>query len=464
MNRSVCNLRALVTAALAVFASMSAAQPLPQAKLQALLAQRVDQHKKAIGIAAFVVDENGVRFAVHGSQNANQNIPVSPDTLFEIGSITKTFTGLLLAEMVVRGAVKLEDPVERFLPEKITLRDSTGAPIRLIDLATHRSGLPRLPSDFSPRDAANPYADYDEKSLLASLRTLEDNRVGLRDAKHEYSNFGFGVLGYALGRAEGSNYSTALQKRVLDPLRLSSTFLVVPANAQHRFSDGHDEKLKTVPHWDFDTLAGLGALRMSVRDLAQYAQAALGLEKSPLSAAFALATQMHAKTSNGTNTIGLAWIRGKLNGREVLNHDGGTYGFSSTLMLDTTRKHASGAIANTFSPVNDIGLHALESAIPPTDFSTKNQPSIVLAPAALSEMAGVYRLTSAMDITISARGNQLFAQATGQGEIELFAQTASKFFAKVAPIVMEFAERQEGKAPSLLLLQGGQKMLAPRVP
>jgi serine-type D-Ala-D-Ala carboxypeptidase/endopeptidase len=424
----------------------------------------VDQYKQAVGMVAFVVDEKGARYAAHGSQNANQNIPISPDTLFEIGSITKTFTGLLLADMVVRGVVKLEDPVERYLPDNLPLRDSGGAQIRLIDLATHRSGLSRLPPDFSPRDTANPYADYDEKSLLTSLRDLDKSGRPLRDAKHEYSNFGFGILGYVLGRAEGTNYSTALQKRVLDPLGMSATFFVAPASAQSRFSDGHDEKLKVVPHWDFDALAGAGALRMSARDLARYAQAALGLEKSPLSAAFALATQLHGQTANKANTIGLGWVRGKLNGRDFLNHDGSTYGFSSTLWLDTTRKIATGVITNTFASVNDIGLHALESSIPPTDFSAKSQPSVVLTAAALTEVVGIYRLSPAMDITISARGNQLFAQATGQGEFELFAQSNTKFFAKVAPIMMEFAERKDGKAPNLLLIQSGQKMLAPRVP
>ncbi len=456
--------RALVGASMLGLAAFSVAQTLAQPKLQALITERVDQHKQAVGIAAFTLDEKGVQFAVHGSQSATKAIAITPDTLFEIGSISKTFTGLLLAELVVKGIVKLDDPVEKYLPDAMTLRDRGNAPIQLIDLATHRAGLPRLPPDFAPRVEANPYADFDEKALINSLKVLSgDKTLPRRDTRHDYSNLGFGLLGYALGRADGSNYTAALQKRILTPLSLSATFSTVPESERSRFSDGHDEKLKTVPHWDFDALAGAGTLRMSVRDLARYASAALGIEKTPLTDAFALAMRLHAKTEREANTIGLAWIRGKLNEREFLNHDGGTFGFSSTLWLDTTRKQASGVIANAFVPVNDIGLHALEPSVPPRDLAIKSQTSIALTAAQLAEFAGIYKLSPAMNVAITVRGNQIFAQTTAQSEFELFAKSPRSFFAKIAPIAIEFGEAKEGKAQSFMLLQGGQKMPAPRL-
>ncbi len=451
-------------AALSFMSALPWAQTLPQDRLQKLLNERVSVHKKVVGIAAFTADEKGVQFAQSGVQSAGKNAPITPDTLFEMGSVTKTFTGLLLAELVVKGVVKLDDPVEKFLPENLTLRDSADAPIQLIDLATHRSGLPRLPPDFSPRDAANPYADYLEKALLASLRLLKgDKTLPRRDRNYEYSNFGYGLLGYVLGRADNATFAVALQQRVLAPLGLTSAFLVVPESARARFSDGHNEQLQSVPHWDFDVVAGAGGLRMSARDLARYAQIMLGNEKSPLAEAIALATREHAKTQNAKNTIGLGWIRGNLNDRSVLNHDGGTYGFSSTLWLDTSRKQASAAIANTFVPVTDIGLHALEPQIPPTDFPRNDAPSVALTAAQLVELTGIYKLSSAMNVAITSRGTQLFAQATGQGEFELFAKTPRSFFAKVAPITIEFEDSVAGKARGFTLNQNGNKVPAPRI-
>jgi serine-type D-Ala-D-Ala carboxypeptidase/endopeptidase len=450
-----------------VFNAIGQAQTLSQDKLQETLAQRIDQYKQGVGIAAFIVDEKGVRFATHGSASATKHIAITPDTLFEIGSITKTFTGLLLAELSLKGVVKLEDPVEKFLPENTRLRDSAGAAIQLIDLATHRSGLPRIPDNFNPPDSMNPYAAIDEKELLKTLRDFQESKGHAnspkRNTKHAYSNLGYGLLGYVLGRADGANYSVSLSRRVLTPLGLTSSFTVVPAAQLERFADGYDDKLKPTAHWDFQNeTAAAGALRMSARDLARYAQAALGLVEHPLAPAFALATRVHAQTENKMNPIGLAWLHAPLNGRSVLNHDGGTFGFSSSLWLDPSRKTASAVLANAQVSTTDLALHMIEPSVPMQNFALMQQKQISVRAEDVAPYVGLYMLAPTMDITIRAEGARLYAQGTGQGEFEIFPKAPGVFFAKIAPIELSFSEAKDGKSEEFSLDQNGRKMKAKR--
>ena len=217
--------------------------------VRALLNERIERERRAVGMAAILVHGEQVRIVTAGSTSLDASAPVSADTLFEVGSISKTFTALLLADMVNRGEVALDDPVEKFLPQAagaLTLRDYTGAPIRLVDLATHRSGLPRLPDNMPSGAQSDPYADYRESDLLRYLQrraVLIEKDGGAtrrkRDERYEYSNLGFGLLGYVLGRAAGTTYADLLQRRVLTPLALTATWLVVPGAEQKRYSDGH---------------------------------------------------------------------------------------------------------------------------------------------------------------------------------------------------------------------------------
>ena len=169
----------------------------------ALLKARLAE--QGVGLVALQVDKGSVAIAAQGSAGDGQ--PLGEEARFEIGSITKTFTALLLADAVVRRRFALDDPVESALPPGLKLRDAADAPIRWVDLATHRSGLPRLPSNLAPQDRRDPYAGYDEAQLLRFLRDFKPTAA--RDTRWEYSNLGFGLLGYALGRAAGSSYRGA---------------------------------------------------------------------------------------------------------------------------------------------------------------------------------------------------------------------------------------------------------------
>jgi serine-type D-Ala-D-Ala carboxypeptidase/endopeptidase len=452
------------------------AQPI-DAQVKEILTQRIEVDKQAVGLAAIVVNGDQVRIVTHGFQSLDKDVPITADTLFEVGSVTKTFTALLLADMVVKGELKLDDPVEKWLPQGmrgLKLRDYTGAPIQLVDLATHRSGLPRLPDNMPNGTRADPYVDYREQQLLIFLKdrqTLVEADGGKmtkkRDEAYAYSNLGFGLLGYVLARAADMSYADLLQKRVLTPLGLHSTYLDMPNRERTRFSNPHyidrDGALKRNKHWSFDVLAPAGALIMNARDMARYAQAASGATDTPLKAAFALSQKKYGEGMGTANLAGLAWVLAPLNDRTAFNHDGMTGGFTSSLWVDPERKSAVAVLSNANAPVTDIALHLLEPKIPLKNLAAMRATSVSVDAKTMAQYVGTYRLQPNFDVTIRLRAGRLFAQATGQGEFELFGKSETSFFARVTPLEIMFEDIKDGKAGQFQLTQGGSTRPAPRV-
>ncbi|MDR7299325.1 CubicO group peptidase (beta-lactamase class C family) [Pelomonas aquatica] len=412
------------------------AQP-ETAPMQDLLEARL--REDGVALAAGRLSSGNSEFAGAAKRGTRPDA----DSVFEVGSITKTFTALLLADAVVRGELKLEDAVE---VDGIQLRDSAGQPLRWVDIATHRSGLPRLASNMAPANVDDPYADYDEVALRAFLKSWQPGVA--RASRFEYSNLGFGLLGHALALRQRTDYATLLTRRVLEPLGLQRHI----GFGHAALLQGHDAQGKPVPAWHFQsTTAGAGALHGSARGLLRYADAAMGGYEHPLKAAFALCLQRRAAGGAPANPIGLAWLLASLNGCTLFSHDGGTAGFSSSLWLDPSRGRASVVLANAQVPVGDLALHLLDESVPLRDLAATRQASLTLPADQLQALAGVYAVTPQFKLTIRADGQRLFAQATGQAEFELFAKAPRRFFAKVTPLEIEFDA--DGKA--LTLFQGG---------
>jgi CubicO group peptidase (beta-lactamase class C family) len=439
----------LALPSLAALGVRPAAWALPAEATAAVLQARLDQ--QGVGLVAAQVE--GVPIAITARGSADANEPIRDDALFEIGSLTKTFTALLLADAVQRRRMSLGDAVEDALPG-VRLRDVDGRPIRWVDLATHRSGLPRLPANMTPKDPADPYADYSAERLLDFLRGFKASIA--RDTRWEYSNLGFGLLGYALAQEAKTPYADLLAGRVLRPLGLDAAFLAAPGRRIAGLVEGHDPSRAVAPHWHFDVMMPAGGLVMGAAGLARYAQAALGIVDSPLREAFDMTQREHAAGPVERNPVGLAWIRAPLNGRWVLNHDGGTAGFSTSLWLDPTRQRASLVLANAMVEVNDLALHLLDDSVPVKDLSSTRQPEIAVAADQLAPLAAVYALSPQFKLTVSVRDGALWAQATGQGSFQLFATAPRRFFARITPLDIEFDAATPPAA--LTLHQGGQTL------
>jgi CubicO group peptidase (beta-lactamase class C family) len=436
---------------------VSAALP-TNAEAEALLRARLIDNGLAKGVAVALVDQSGIRVVTLGI--ARDGVQVKESDLFEIGSVTKTFTGTLLAIAIERGEVAAEDPVEKYLPQGVVLRDVDNAPIRLVDLATHRSGLPRLATNFKPKDGQNPYADYTEADLIAWAKSFKAEKA--RNTQYAYSNIGYGLLGYVLVRAaKSADYASLVSERIFKPLGMNST-TANPSAMRNRLAQPHDPSGRPVPAWDLPIAhAGAGAIRSTAGDMGLYVQALSGAKASSLATAFASATKAREQGPNLINPIGYAFMRAPLAERTLINHDGATAGSSSSLVVDPNTKEGVFVVANTQAKLTEIAIHLLDKLMPLPSLDLPKQ--IAVSAQTLAQYAGTYKLTEAMSVTVRVRDGKLNAQATGQGEFELFAESQTKFFAKVTPLSITFGDVTEGKARSFVLEQGGAKLRAARI-
>ncbi|HKQ38019.1 MAG TPA: serine hydrolase domain-containing protein [Verrucomicrobiae bacterium] len=271
-------------------------------------------------------------------QNGNEHVQgfgtPAPDrsTLYEIGSITKVFTAITLANLSKDGLIKLDDPVSKCFPANANVPTN----ITFKHLATHSSGLPRLPDNFFRvvGTSANPYIAYKKEHLYDYFRTVKK----LKDpgSPSGYSNLGFGLLGHALELCAGKPYATLLNQNVLGPLAMQNTSVT---NAS--LIAGHDTKDRGVPNWDFDVLAGAGALRSNAEDMLKFLRAQLEPEKTPIAAALRECQKRHAKG------MGLAWhFQNTVEGLTFIWHNGGTAGYRTFVGFDPQQKTAVVLLSN----------------------------------------------------------------------------------------------------------------------
>ena len=282
------------------------AQAPSDADIRAILADRIDTMHRNVGISVGVIDAGGARrFVSYGAFGIDDPRKVDRDSVFEIGSITKVFTSLVLADMVQRGEVSLDDPVAKYLPPDVQVPERGGRKITLMDLATQTSGLPRMPSNFAPKDPNNPYADYPAERMHDFLRGYTLTRdIG---TKYEYSNLGVGLLGQALAHRAGTDYDALIRARITGPLKMDSTGIALSPSMKQRLAHGHTDARQPAANWDLPAFAGAGALRSDAADMLIFLAANLGYVESPLAKAMAAMTRTRRPGPSKDIEIALAW-------------------------------------------------------------------------------------------------------------------------------------------------------------
>lgn len=333
---------------------------LDSATVRDLIAERVASGRNK-GIAVAIVDAAGIRHFSEGVTRDTAGVPVDHNTVFEIGSVTKVLTALLLAEMAERRELRLDNPASMYLPDTMRMPAEGGDSITLLHLVTHTSGLPRLPLNLNLRDMRNPYANYGPQQLYAFLGGYQmQRRAGER---YEYSNLGAGLLGHLLSLRGGATYQALLLERVLRPLGMRETMITLGPTLRQRFASGHDALGAPTAHWDFDVLAGGGAVRSTAADMALLVRACLdsGLhtEDRFITRAIRTSMQPHMVVEAGRASMGLGWHLFDRGGRRLVMHNGRTGGFASFVGLDLDRGVGVVLLTNSSAPVDDLGLKLL---------------------------------------------------------------------------------------------------------
>jgi serine-type D-Ala-D-Ala carboxypeptidase/endopeptidase len=441
-------------------APASSASPAPSAssvpsdaEIRQILVDRIDTQHQSVGIVVGVITPEGRRIVSYGHLDQGDPRTLNGDTVFEIGSVTKVFTSLMLADMVQHGQVALDDPVAKYLPPTVKVPQRNGRSITLLDLATHTSGLPRMPTNMHPKDPANPYADYSVEQMYEFLSSYQLTRdIGSR---YEYSNLGGGLLGHALARRAGKDYEGLVLSRICAPLGMKSTAITLTPEMKARLAAGHDAGLDPVENWDLPTLAGAGALRSTANDLLTFLAANLGYTQTPL--APAMATMLKTRRPVGKDLeVALAWHIFTSNGKEIIWHNGGTGGYRSFIGFDPKTRVGVVALSNaeTNDGVDDIGHHLLDP-MSPLAKAPKQHKEVKVDPKLFDDYVGKYALTPAFVITVTREGDHLFAQATGQPKFEIFPEGERDYFLKVVDAQITFITDATGKATELVLHQAG---------
>jgi len=452
MNRLIALLLAIAPIGVA------AQQPFaPDTLVQSIIDERVASHR-TMGIVVAVLEKGKPPRISSAGVSGIAGLPLSANTLFEIGSISKVFTGALLEEMVSRGEVKLDDPISKYLPKTVRVPSRNGKQITLLDLATQSSGLPRLPGNMKPSNVANPYADYSVAQLYEFLSGYTLTRdVG---EKYEYSNLGVGLLGHVLALRAGKSYGELLKERILAPLGMFDTGIELSPAMKARMAQGFDSRGTPVPLWDLPTLAGAGALRSTANDMLRFLAANLDSTSTPLGPVLARGRKPHRDADRPGNSIGLAWHIVNVFGTPVTWHNGGTGGFRTFIGLNEERHHGVIVLTNSNQSPDDIAFHLLEPKValemqqPPS----RERKEIPLAPDKLDPYVGVYELAPNFQLTITKEGGSLFGQATGQGKLQLFPESETDFFLRQIDAQLTFVRDVSGKVNGLVLHQGGANL------
>ena len=339
---------------LVVSISIVAAQKkqLPEDVVASILERIENGHSPSIVVG--IIDKDGPQYYAFGTKTIGGE-PVDEHSIYEIGSISKTFTATLLAQNILNGKMKADDPAQQYLPKSVTMPTRNGRQITLGELSDHTSGLPRLPGNLNPADPSNPYADYTVELMYAFLSGYQLPRdIG---SEYEYSNLAQGLLGHILGLQAGKSYEELVINNITKPLGMPETRITFDEQMKKNLAMGYSQGMQ-VSNWDLPSLAGAGAIRSSLHDMLRYVGANLGLIKSDLYPAMQLAQQVrHDKAGN--NRVGLAWHIANGPDGDVISHSGGTGGYRT--FAGFVRETGMGVVVltNSTKGADDIGYHLL---------------------------------------------------------------------------------------------------------
>lgn len=455
---SVLLLSALVFAGCAKEEPVSLQHFPPDEDIQAIIQSRVDENR-AVGIVVGVMEADGsTRVFVAGEAGPGAQ-PLGERSVFEIGSISKVFTAIVLADMVAKGEVAYNDPVAKFLPDgEVSMPVRDDKEITLLDLSTHRSSLPRLPDNLEPADSSNPYADYTVQQMYEFLSSHELRRdIG---AEAEYSNLGVGLLGHVLALAADSTYEELVRERITSQLGMENTAITLSDEMRYWLATGHDQTGSVVSGWDIPTLAGAGALRSDVIDMLKFIAANSGPAGSPLEEAM---RDSHASRGNfdANVDIGLNWIIQPADGGNVIWHNGGTGGYRTFAGFDPDTGVGAIVLTNSSHGSDDIGLHLINSSLPLQE-PPAERTEIEVPVEVLESYVGDYQLAPDFVVSITVQDGVIWSQATGQENFQVFPESETEFFYKVVDAQITFEIDTAGNVTGLVLHQGGADMPAPK--
>ena len=381
-------------------------------------------------------------------------------TIYEIGSVSKLFTSLLVADAAVQKQIVLLNPVEVENKAKIVLPSYGGRRINWLDLCSHRSGLPRLPSNLTVVSIENPYRAYNAVNAAEFLSQYQLPRKP--GERQEYSNFGDSVLGYLIAENAKSDYQTLLRGRIAKPLRMDDCTFTLSDSQQKRLAIPHRPVGKVVPIWDWADMPGAGGVRATLRDMMRFAKAQLEPPQGAIGEAIELAWKQHIQADASGPAMGLGWMI--LPDGQTRWHNGETGGSHSIIVVNRELRTAVIVLSNTApgDNVDQLAMELVTRAVPSRTGAPQSPPSDpdTVTP---DRLVGRYQLTPNFIFDVSVDDGHVMVGITNQPTQEVFADTPTKWSYRGVDATLEFHLRSKGPAYALTLHQNGAAQRARRI-
>jgi serine-type D-Ala-D-Ala carboxypeptidase/endopeptidase len=363
----------------------------------------------------------------HGRLNQAESRPCRADTVFELASVTKVFTGLLLADMVQRREVNVADPLVSHLPDSVRVPERGGRKITLLDVATHTSGLPYWPGNLPQADqpggpeALMRYTVGDLYEFVGKYSLPRD--IG---ARWEYSSVGYSLLGEALSYRAGLDFETLVRTRITGPLGMQDTAVAWSEAQRRRAATGHDAALAAVAGQRAGFLAAAGGLHSSAEDMVRFLEGLLGSRPSRLAAAFSTALVQRRRADAAESDQALGWLLRPRSDGEVAIMLGGSFGFASAIAVDPVRRWGVAVLSNCIDPVADVAMRVLRPGAP-VAAPAGNRAEVQLDPASLEGYVGRYQSEAGLAFEVILEEGRLAIRFPGATPV-LRARTATEFF------------------------------------
>jgi len=416
-----------------------------------LLADRMEHN--GVGMVVGVIDGERRMIVAHGESGAANGRSLDGATLFQLGSLTKVITGLLLSELVAGGEVALDDPVSTFLPSAVTMIEA-GRPITLRDLATHTSGLPSMPTNFDIHGQPDPYEAYPVDSLWSFLSSYRPGRAP--GTAYEYSNLGVSLLGRALALRAGTTYEALVRERVLTPLGMNSTSITLDSDQRERLAPGHGPDLRPIRTMEMATLQASGSLRSTADDMLRLLDAYLGRTDAPRFAEAAkLQLREGVQIDSTFRPLGLG-----LRSDGTYVHAGGKEGYRSGLAFNPGTGNGAVVLANTRTYDSEpmaIALYlATGEPLPPASRAPAAKPHVGMSSDELARFAGRYRSEDGRAWEVAVAGELLRIRYPNSSIFEFVPSGPRDFFYNAGNDDITFVEDAEGRVVGMTVYGDGK--------
>jgi CubicO group peptidase (beta-lactamase class C family) len=428
------------------------------ADIHTMLAERVNAlagQDDGVGIVVGLLGPQGRRVISYGHLNQGDPRPLNGDTIFEIGSVSKVFTALLLAEMVRKGEVGLADPVAKSLPLGVKLPERNGRSITLLDLATHTSGLPFMPNELPPLSDSIAAKNSDAQLYQFVARYQLSRDTG---TEWDYSNIGYWLLGQALASRAGTDYENLLRTRVITPLKLTSTSVTPSAEMKARLAVGHNAVLQPSPSFSavppYGSMAAAGGLLSTANDLLTLLSVAMGYERSQLAPAIMSMLSTRRPMPQAGVEQALGWVVIGKGDDQLIVHEGGTWGYASYVAWDPKSRVGVVVLSNQLTGVDDIARHLLRPNVPLAKPTATKRTEIALDSGMLNAYAGRYEAEGEGIFIIAREENFLTIQGPadwGLPKLRLRPETQRDFFVAELPLRVTFENDGNGRVNGLLV-------------